>query len=176
MIIGLSGYAQTGKDTVAKFLVDNYGFTRVAFADKLRDVAYGLNPIVKPGLRLKDAVDEMGWDKAKTRIPEVRNVLQNLGLAVRENLGFDTWVNAALNTAAQTEDLVITDVRFINEADAIRERGGKIWRVIRPGVDAVNAHVSETQMDGYPFDELIFNDRDIRELENTVMIKLPIRL
>ena len=176
MIIGLSGYAQSGKDTVAKFLVDNYGFTRVAFADKLRDVAYELNPIVKPGLRLKNAVDEMGWDKAKTRIPEVRTVLQNLGVAVRENLGYDTWVNAALNAPAQTEDLIITDVRFINEADAIKERGGKIWRVIRPGVEAVNRHVSETQMDSYPFDDLIFNDKGIRELENTVMIRLPIRL
>jgi cytidylate kinase len=176
MIIGLSGYAQSGKDTVAKFLVENYGFTRVAFADNIRFIAYGLNPIVKPGLCLQDAVNEMGWEKAKTRIPEVRSILQNLGVAAREHLGEDIWVTSALNAPTETDSLVITDVRFTNEADAIKARGGKIWRVIRPGVNAVNTHVSETQMDGYEFDEIIYNDRGLRELEKATLEKMFIRL
>ena len=49
MIIGLSGYAQSGKDTVAKVLIEEYGFTRIAFADKIREFLYDLNPQVKVG-------------------------------------------------------------------------------------------------------------------------------
>ena len=46
MIIGLTGYARSGKDTVAQILVDKFGFTRVAFADPIRDFCYQVNPIV----------------------------------------------------------------------------------------------------------------------------------
>ncbi len=45
MIIGLTGYAQSGKDTVANILVERYGFTRVAFADKIREFLYETNPM-----------------------------------------------------------------------------------------------------------------------------------
>ena len=52
-IIGLSGFARSGKDEAAKVLVEEFGFKRVGFADKLREVLYALNPLVevKSGLR-----------------------------------------------------------------------------------------------------------------------------
>ena len=46
MIIGLSGYAQVGKDTVAQILVEEYGYSRIGFADIIRNACYRLNPIV----------------------------------------------------------------------------------------------------------------------------------
>ena len=46
MIIGISGYATAGKDTIGEILVENHGFRRIAFADKLREVLLALNPIV----------------------------------------------------------------------------------------------------------------------------------
>ena len=65
MIIGLTGYAQSGKDTVAKILVENYGFTRIAFADKIREFLYETNPmydsIVGEPLFVKAKVDRDGW-------------------------------------------------------------------------------------------------------------------
>jgi hypothetical protein len=60
-------------------------------------------------------------------------------------------------------------VRFENEADEIKFTGGQIWRVKRLGVDPVNGHISETQMDGYPVDQIFVNNTTIDDLE--VLIK-----
>ena len=170
MIIGLSGYAQSGKDTVAQVLVDNYGFTRIAFADKIREFLYEVNPMVgcSPSGYLKDLVDLEGWEKAKQE-PQVRRLLQDLGVGARKVFGDDFWIKQALKNIDQG-NYVITDVRFKNEATAIWLMPGKIWRVTRPGVTAVNAHVSETQMDDYPVDHFVKNDGDIKDLWEEVLM------
>ena len=69
MIIGLTGYAQSGKDTVAKILIEQYGFTRVAFADKIRELLYEMDPPVPTGVGserhvvgLQNYVDIYDWD------------------------------------------------------------------------------------------------------------------
>lgn len=181
MIIGLSGYARSGKDTIAKYLVDNHGFKRVAFADAIRNMLLDINPYVGFGpsnsshTSLADLVSVVGWEKAKEHL-EVRRLLQDLGVSARTYLGEDVWIRAALRTPSSGENIVITDVRFTNEADAIKALGGRLWRVVRPGVTAVNNHVSETQMNNYPVDELIMNDGDIKRLENEVLLRMPIRL
>ena len=73
MIIGLTGFARSGKDSVAKVLVDQYGFTRVAFADKIRELLYEVNPIVNDSnFTLQGVVNEFGWEDAKVLFPEVR--------------------------------------------------------------------------------------------------------
>ena len=54
MIIGLTGYAQSGKDTVAQVLVDNYGFNRVSFADPIRKLLYETNPMLKEGYKFME--------------------------------------------------------------------------------------------------------------------------
>ena len=71
MIIGLTGYARSGKDTVASILVEDYGFTRVAFADPIRDLLLKINPILENGYRLGEHVKEFGWElaKARTEVP-----------------------------------------------------------------------------------------------------------
>ena len=91
MIIGLSGYAQSGKDTVAELLCLNYGFKRISFALPMRDAIYTLNPyIINDGLgdgnwRVADEVDEHGWDIAKQH-PEVRRLMQVFGTDVGSNM------------------------------------------------------------------------------------------
>ena len=69
MIIGLSGYAQVGKDTVANYLVENYGFVKVSFADPIREALYKLDPKIRidelTGASLASAVDHMGWEEVK---------------------------------------------------------------------------------------------------------------
>ena len=177
MLIGLTGYAQSGKDTLAQELVDNYGFTRVAFADKIRELAYDTNPIVKPGLKLQDAVEEMGWEKAKTRIPEVRSILQNLGVGGRKIFGEYFWIEQALRNIPSKYPhgarIVVTDVRFINEADWIKKyENSHIWRVKRPNVGAVNSHVSESEMDGYKADQIFNNTGTVEDLKRLVKIRM----
>ena len=56
MIIGLAGKAGSGKDEVAKILIDLYGYKRIAFADAIRDALYELNPLVADRLRVTDFV------------------------------------------------------------------------------------------------------------------------
>jgi hypothetical protein len=170
LIVGLSGYAQSGKDTVAQILVDNYGFKRLAFADKIRDMLYYLNPLVKEGFRVQGVVDGYGWEKAKVLFPEIRKELQELGVSARVHLGTDVWVHAVLNQMVGVGDYVITDVRFKNEATMIKEANGQIWRVTRPGVNAVNAHVSETELDDYPVDHFVKNDGDVKDLWEEVLM------
>ena len=90
MIIGLSGYARSGKDTVAELLGLNYGFKRISFALPMRDALYRLNPIVKGSivgeeLRLAEYVDHFGWEDAKA-LPEVRRLLQVFGKIGRSHV------------------------------------------------------------------------------------------
>lgn len=140
-LIGLCGYARAGKDTVGGVLVDSFGFRRFAFADPLKSMALALDPWIntKNGylLRLSRIVDENGWEDAKSE-PEVRRFLQVLGTeAVREHLGQESWVRATELSIANSGAVrvVITDVRFPNEAEWIAKRGGQIWRINRVNED-----------------------------------------
>lgn len=176
-VVGMLGYAQSGKDTAASRLTERYGFRRVAFADALKRIALDMDPIVQvlpslsPNLatvRLSDVVYPLGWEHAK-RVPEVRRMLQELGVAVRAHLGPDTWVNEVMRQLhRESRGVVITDVRFPNEAAAIREIGGVLVRVIRPGVGPVNQHRSETELDGLEPNWTLENDAGIPELLSRV--------
>jgi dephospho-CoA kinase len=175
MIIGLSGYAQSGKDTVAKYLVENHKFKRIAFADALRDMAYKSNPMVGDGLRLRDLVDDYGWDVAKQN-SYVREYLQMSGLAAREVLNENVWVIAAINKMDGESNYVITDVRFQNEAVFVRRLRGQIWRVKRNNVAAVNNHISESALDAYKFDQIITNNGSIAELEDLIKKRMGLNV
>ena len=172
-IIGLSGYARTGKDTVAEILV-GHGYRRVAFADKIREALLLLNPSVDAhdalGRRatVAQVVSLIGWETAKDSVPEIRGLLQRLGSDMAHPMfGKDCWVRLGL--AAVDGPTVFTDCRFPLEADAIRERGGQMWRVIRPGYGPVNGHVSEIALDGYlRWDRMLVNDRGLDELAAAV--------
>lgn len=142
-IVGLLGLASSGKDTVAGFLVAR-GWSRLAFADALKAVALDLDPMVDNlGTRLSRLVDTVGWDQAKAN-PEVRALLQRLGVAVREHVGESTWVDVVLRQMeAERRPVVVTDVRFPNEAKALREVGATLAVLHRPGLEPPNDHPSE---------------------------------
>lgn len=176
MIIGLSGYARSGKDTVADHLISTYNFTRHSFAASMKDAMYKLNPIVHADdigpMRYQALVDAYGLDKVKDTYPEVRRLLQVFGTEVgREMFGENFWVDLVLNNL-RSFHTVISDVRFINEADAIRSRGGKIWRINREGIGPVTGHSSEVNLDWYDFDLVINNDSDIESLNKQIDIAI----
>lgn len=170
MIIGLSGYAQVGKDTVANYLVEHYGFVKISFADPIRDALYKLNPVLPdypglPGMDLAWLVDKGGWEEVKASSPHCRKLLQRMGTEVGRNMfGEDFWVNQGLLKASQHENVVIADTRFENEANAIRKTSGQIWRITKPNHKPVNNHPSETALDDYRFDWTIPNYTGFDEL------------
>lgn len=177
-LIGLSGYAGAGKDEVAKVLGD-CAWRRASFADPLRAALYALNPIITGdgAPRLRHHVDVHGWDYVKRNHFEVRSLLQRMGTEVGRNLfGADFWVDQAFRGIERDGGTryVFTDCRFENEAQAIRERGGRVWRVTRPGIEAVNAHPSETALDLYDFDSHIDNDGTLDDLHERVLAELTL--
>lgn len=149
-IIGLTGKAGAGKDTVASYLTTYFAgrFRSVAFADAIRD---GLKAIV--GLTHEQLTDRVLKETVIDSIGKSpRNLAQTLGTewgrnSVNENL----WVILAgeriKTLVAGGFDVLVTDVRFENEAKWVRENGGIIWHIQRDvagtGNAATNAHASE---------------------------------
>jgi hypothetical protein len=101
----------------------------------------------------------------------VRQLLQELGTeAMRKNLHENVWVNALMadyHPIKLSQDnpsyWLVTDTRFPNEAEAIKERGGLLLRIERPGT-STGSHASETALDDYPFEYVIVNDGDLHDL------------
>lgn len=176
MIIGLSGVARSGKDTVADHLVETYGFRKVSFADPIREALYRLNPDIELDgydMKLASAVRLLGWEKLKDASSSIRGLMQRMGTEVgREMFGENIWVDTALKGITPEDNIVITDVRFPNEADAIQATGGKLWRIERPGVGPVNSHLSESALDAYDFPTKLANEGSIEDLWKKVDLEL----
>lgn len=169
MIIGVTGHARNGKDSLANMLVASYGFTKMAFADGVRQLALAIDPFVNidrnthftvgdtPFARYSDVLKICGYETAKG-YADVRRLLQRIGTeAVRDLFGENAWVNLLAERIYQmrvdlTDDtsmglrdvnVVLSDVRFPNEADFIAAQGGIVVRVVRPGYEGADAHASE---------------------------------
>lgn len=181
-LIGLSGYARSGKDEAAAVLMKYYNFERRAFADKLREFLYRLDPPlvgwyhapadqVVSEVTLRDVIDNEGWDGYKEgRFSDlIRGMLQRLGTECgRELISDNIWVNAALKGLDSESKVVMTDARFPNEAQAIVDLGGEVWRINRTGVGPINMHPSETSLDNWTFDVTIDNDGTLEEYHEKI--------
>jgi dephospho-CoA kinase len=151
--IGLIGLASSGKDTAAEVLIQK-GWRRKAFADHLKTLAHFF-----------------GWNGEKDE--RGRTLLQDLGMAARTyNSNF--WIQqayfstSAVPVAYTKIPFVWTDVRFENEAEFIRKRGGVIVRIIRPQVK-MDQHISEFGQNKIDADYTIINDGTVEELHNTIL-------
>lgn len=212
MIIGINGYAGSGKDTVGKLiqiaacknipegldlddLVNNpdnlwwieeqSGWEIKKWAGKLKTIASILTGI--PVEKFEDQEFKhraLGrewcypteWQGTEHWVEmTVREFLQKLGTdGLRTGLHTNVWVNALMADYEGLYDIdtdrttypnwIITDTRFPNEAQAIKNAGGIVIRIDRPGVTAVNAHPSETALDNWKFDHKIMNGSDLTSL------------
>lgn len=174
MLVGVAGVVNSGKTTIAELLVKHWGFEQASFAAKLKELALRVNPIAEilygQENRYRDVVLQLGAEGAK-EIPEVRRLFQELGTGVRDILGANTWVDAAVKDLRLDQRYVFSDVRFPNEADAIRDRGGFLLKVTRPGAGLAGAaglHSSETALQDYAFDWVIDNSGELRDLKREV--------
>lgn len=190
MLVGVSGLAYAGKDTVAGILVEHHGFKQYALGTKVKESALALDPwipIYDPGapmhlmgtprwVRLSQLIAEVGPEEAKKN-PEVRRTYQRLATeAGRKTLWEDMWTRKLFELIRdqRPKNAVISDVRFLNEAQYITAKGGFMVRVIRPGAGLegdFGDHVSETELsddtDGI-YDEILYNDGTLQDLETKV--------
>jgi hypothetical protein len=169
MIIGLTGYSGSGKDTIAQLLCDNYDFTRFAFADPLKEM------LIKAGLATREEL-------YITKPPHVRELMQKIGTDIfRNQVDENYWVikmirklKAFFNERVPNANVVIPDVRFANEATMVlygfrgtRNIGGVIINVIRDSVTKAS-HSSEVEHETIKADHVFTN--------NSCMIDAAIRL
>lgn len=167
MIIGMCGRAGAGKDEVADVLVKECGFMRVSVADPLKRFCR----------EVFGWTDEQLWGASHLRNqPDARwggltprHALQMLGTEWGRAMHPDVWIAYALRTCNDPDQrYVIPDVRFANEADAIRNHGGKVIEVHRAGQDltgAAAAHVSEAGVPRHLIDFTLVNDSDLSVLK-----------
>ena len=152
MIIGVCGFIGTGKDTIADYLVGFHGYRRDSFAGTLKDAVaavFGwdrelLEGITDSSRKFRETKDEY-WSNVFGVHITPRYILQFFGTEVcRNNLHKDIWIKSLINKLSNSsEKIVISDVRFINEASAIKEMGGYILFIDRNNLAEQYNHSSE---------------------------------
>ncbi|MET7939646.1 hypothetical protein [Streptomyces sp. NPDC005302] len=168
--IGIIGRAQHGKDTAGKFFVDGHGYRRVALADPLKEAALALDSLIPVHdgqyWRLASLVRSLGWERIKDMYPEVRRTLQHLGAAMRA-VDSEIWLRAALAKTQEANDagvpVVITDVRYRNEAESLKRAGFHLIHIHRPGVPKLD-HESEGALGWADAHFTVVNNGDIPQL------------
>ena len=154
------------------------------FAGKLKHIASILTGIPEykfEDQEFKKALLGPEWGNTSTNTPlnsiepfkdiefnnlmSVREFLQKLGTeAMRKGLHDNTWVNALFASYYSGSRWIITDVRFENEADAIRSRKGLLIRMVRNNAEVNSDHPSEIGLDKYEFDVYLINNGTLQDL------------
>lgn len=166
-IIGLVGYAGVGKDTAAHILVNDFGYVRIGFADPLKQI-----------------LKVMGWDGDKSNkspcvccgMLQGRELLQVAGTeGVRQVLGENIWTDYLISVVSDlNRKFVVSDVRFVDEANRLKEHGALLIRIGRVGQSPALGHTSETEVDRIDSDLFISNDGSLEELRQNLQNALDI--
>ena len=158
MIIGVVGPKGAGKDTIADYLVANHGFTKLAFADpvkKVCEVMFALDPVYFHCPRLKEEV-VTAWGYSP------RQMMQIVGTdMVRSQMGDKFWIQhfqVRLQALGPDAKVVVSDVRFANEADFIQSLPDSFLLRVTNGSVGTDPHVSETEQCSIRANYVIHND------------------
>ena len=187
-LIGITGKKFSGKSTLAEMIriissTLSYEFVELAFATPLKEIcakAYSIDENHFYESKLKEVtIDELGKSP--------RQIMQEVGTYFRgekDKNGDTLWIRHMrnkINLLAKSEKkiiVIISDVRYLDEANMIRDLGGKIIRVIGyygPDIDNYSQHSSEQEMDAIVIDETIGNTGSKRSLQNKIMVKLNLK-
>lgn len=199
MIVGFVGLIGAGKDTAADYLVNYHGFRRDSFANTLKDAVacvFGwdrtmLEGRTKSSREWREQRDEW-WSERLGREITPRLMLQLWGTEVcRRGFHDDIWIASLENKMRKTtDDIVISDVRFPNEINAIHNAGGMVvriqrgpepewyedavnynkgprmvgWAIGKRKLDKLGIHASEYSWVGGDIDYIVSNNGTIDEL------------
>ena len=166
-LIGITGKARSGKDTLARVFVEDHGFRRMAFADPVK-----LATAIVFGYPLEYAFSD-AFKLAESPYWRLtgREMLQRLGTeAIRGEFGDDHWIRRWMLDYVQIKDatsVVVSDVRSESEAEAIRALGGMIIHLHRN-----NAGLSGKEAEHSSEDGIAFGERDINIYNNSTLFSL----
>lgn len=162
-LIALTGRKGAGKDTVASVLFER-GYVNVKFAG-------GLKTMLRSLLEYRGASEDLIERMIEGDLKEVptpylngrtpRHAMQTLGNEWgRECIDPELWVDTTMDCAALHPRVAITDMRYPNEADAVKKRGGRRYRVSPNGEDvSTDAHESEIYIDSLEVEGDFENDK-----------------
>jgi len=188
MIIGICGLIGSGKGTVADILVNEHNFTKISFADKLKDgvaAMFGWDRQMLEGdtpesRAWREEIDFF-WTRELGREVTPRLVLQLYGTeCMREGFYDGIWVSLVKQHLLSNREtnFVIPDVRFTNEIDMIKGLGGFVWRVkrgtdpswfthyVKMNIIPSSIHPSEWNWATSKMDAVIHNNNDIAALKS----------
>lgn len=156
-LIGLTGLAGAGKSTIAQALIDEHNCARVKFATALKDMLAQL-PNITPAMLECPTCKETPLEQFNGATP--RQLMQTLGTDWGRAIDPDFWVKQTLPLIKQYMSLgisvVVDDVRFENEAQAIYALGGLVISLTRDGVEPTG-HISETGIASLPISATVEN-------------------
>ena len=161
LVIGFAGKARSGKDTAGKYLVDEYQFLRYSFAQPLKDATKIMFHLTDKQIENKEKAAEP-WGRSP------RELYQKVGTDIARNIDVNVWVKGAeiFKNDNPGRSIVITDVRFSDEAYWIRDQGGIVVYLQSEtrGIYENGEHSSENGMKGDDVDIIIQNDGTINAL------------
>ena len=180
-IIGLYSPApQSGKTTTANYL-RQHDYHRVSFAEPLKEMAIVL--LENLGHCYQDAHDLVRYEK-HALIPEigvtVRHILQTLGTeygrsCLHPEIWLACWRHRAASRLAQGHNVVVDDMRFLNEAAMLRAQGAELWQITRPDADLPSDHASDGALENFTFDYHLENTGTLADLHNTLIQRLGVQ-
>lgn len=178
MLIGLIGRTNSGKNTTAKFLQEQYDFLHLSFAKALKDATAAifnfprnlLEGDTNEGRLWRELPDQYWSEKLNIQNFTPRLALQMIGSDVmRDHFNKDIWIYN-LETKLQTnQNIVVSDIRYHNEYDLIKKYCGTIVKIIRPD-EKYLLHKSEQYIDEFPFNYIIYNKSSIQDLQKKLNI------
>ena len=166
-LIGICGKKGAGKDLFSSYLNEDLKWNTIAFAKPIKEAAKTIfllkDSQVNGTLEEKETFD-VRWEKTP------RQLLQELGTEVGRAMDPELWVKRCFLEIDQRpgdSGWIITDVRFINEAEALKAKGGVLIKIIREhsGTGVCESHISEQQISGIVPDITIYNSGTKEDLK-----------
>ena len=171
LVVALVGPAGAGKDSIADVLTKQFDFERLAFADPLKKACQEVFQL--SDAQLHDREEKERTDPFWHRSP--RELFQEIGTLLK-TIDEDIWVSSLLRQAdalvANKKDVVVTDCRYANEAQALRDKYTAI--IVRVGRADNTAgtvhceHTSETEQHSINADFTVCNDGTLEDLKRKV--------
>lgn len=166
MLIGITGVARAGKDTLAGYLRDYFGFTPMSFATPLKIAA---------SIAFCDLPENFSTQEGKAGVHPYwnitrRKILQDFGEAMCKEFGDDFWIRRWYRDyfpLSETDNIVVSDVRKENEAAFIRQLGGVIIHLQRQGAGLKGDEAKHKTEQGVAIGEsdlLMFNNGTLEQL------------